>query len=156
MKRFLLTAVAALNLLVVDQFAKACTLAYLELGRSVSIVDGFFAFTHVQNRGCAWGLFQGQVWPLAAFGVFALIVLVWKRKTFFTQDFSGAVCETMLYAGLVGNLFDRVFRGAVIDMIDCHWGEYHFPVFNVADIYITLAAAILVFSALFGEQEKKA
>lgn len=155
MRRFILILAAAVNLTVIDQFVKKCTLGYFKLGESKAVIDGFFSITHVQNRGCAWGMFQGHVWPLAVFAVFALALVMWKRKTFFTQDKFGVACEILLYAGLLGNLIDRVFRGAVVDMFDFHWSWYSFPVFNVADIYITMAAFLLVGSALFSKEPEK-
>ena len=82
MKRLLVTAVVVLNLVLADAVVKE--LAHGLLGpaspdgpHSVAVVPGFFDLAYVENRGCAWGMLQGQVWPLAAFGVLALAVLVW-------------------------------------------------------------------------------
>lgn len=60
----------------------------------------------------------------------------------------------MLYAGILGNLADRIFRGCVVDMFDFHWGVHHFPVFNVADSFITVAAAILIGAGFFAGKKK--
>ena len=59
----------------------------------------------------------------------------------------------MLYAGIVGNLWDRLFRGFVVDMFDFYWGVHHFPVFNVADVFISVAAGLLVLSSFFSKNE---
>lgn len=124
------------------------------LGRSgevVSVVPGLFNLAYVENRGCAWGLFQGHVWPLAVFGLAALALLVWKRRDVFYSGVDSparyrwaSAAERLIYAGVVGNLIDRVFRGYVIDMLDFHWGASHFPCFNLADSYICIAAAVLI------------
>ena len=67
----------------------------------------------------------------------------------------GAVAECALYAGIVGNLVDRVFRGHVVDFLDFHWGDaWHFPCFNVADVCITVAAGLLL-AASFAEPSAK-
>lgn len=154
MRRFVLSVVVVVNLLLVDAVTKELAAGYLKGAAAISIVDGFFDFVYVENRGCAWGLLQGQVWPLALVGVVALALLVWRRRTFFGVSRLGIVAEPLLYAGILGNLIDRLFRGYVIDFIDLHYHEaYHFPCFNVADVCITLAAGLLLLSS-FGRTSK--
>ena len=97
-------------------------------------------------------MFQGQVWPLAAFALVALALLVWKRESVFGRGRCAAVSEALLYAGIVGNLVDRVFRGYVIDFLDFHWkAAYHFPCFNLADTFITVAAGLMILCS-FGKR----
>ena len=60
----------------------------------------------------------------------------------------GAFAEPLLYAGIVGNVIDRVFRGYVVDMLDFHWGASHFPCFNLADTYISTAVGLLILASL--------
>ena len=155
MKRFLIAVVAALNLLAVDAVTKEIAVARLKGAAAVSVVPGFFNLAYVENRGCAWGMFQGHVWPLAAFGFAALAFLVWKRRSIFgnigaktPSAWLGAVAEPLLYAGIVGNAIDRVSRGCVVDMLDFHWGASHFPCFNLADVYISVAVGLLLLASL--------
>ena len=172
MKRFLIAGLVAMNLLCLDLVTKKLAATYLKGSAAVSVIDGFFNLAYVENRGCAWGMFQGHVWPLAVFGLVALGFIIWKRKSIFgldgglrTEDkgeatstslnknrmlrFS-AFAEPLLYAGILGNLFDRVVHGHVIDFVDLHWAEaYHFPCFNVADVCITFAAAFLLIASFF-------
>ena len=155
MKRLLLCFVAVVHLVLADAVSKELASGYLRESGPVSVIPGFFSLAYVENRGCAWGMFQNHVWPLAAFGVLALAAIVWKRRDLFSLDASGwrrkagIWCELLLYAGIVGNLIDRIFRGCVVDFLDFHWGEaYHFPCFNVADVYICTAAGLLILSSL--------
>ena len=157
MRRILLVAVSALNLLLLDAVVKELAVAKLKGSGAVAVVVGFFDLAYVENRGCAWGMFQGQVWPLAAFGLLALALIVWKRRSVFegaggsaAAAWLGAVAEPFLYAGIVGNLVDRVFRGHVVDMFDFHWGASHFPCFNHADYFITVSVGLLLVSAMMG------
>ena len=83
MKRFLIAAVAALNLLAIDAVVKEIAVARLKGAAAVPVIPGFFDLAYVENRGCAWGLLQGHVWPLAVFGLVALAFLVWKRRIIF-------------------------------------------------------------------------
>ena len=149
LKRIVLTLAAVANLLLVDQVVKAASVSLLRGHPPRVIVEGFLDLAYVENRGCAWGMLQGHVWPLAVFACLALAVLFWKRRSVFPAGKTGVVAEMLLYAGIVGNLVDRVARGFVVDMFDFHWGVHHFPVFNVADAYITVAAALLIGFGLF-------
>ena len=142
------------NLVLADAVTKEAARSQLMGRPPFAVIDGFFDLAYVENRGCAWGMFQGQVWPLAAFGVLALAFLVWKRRQVFGSGWLGKIAEPLLYAGIVGNLIDRTVRGYVIDFFDFHWrAAYHFPCFNVADSFITVAAALLIASSFVGRRE---
>ena len=148
MRRFFAVFAAVANLALVDAVTKELAAGHLKGSPAVSVIDGFFNLAYVENRGCAWGMFQGHVWPLAVFGLLALGLLIWKRRSVFGTGRLGAVAEPLLHAGIIGNVVDRVVRGYVIDFFDFHWAEaYHFPCFNVADVCISLAAALLVLSS---------
>lgn len=155
MRRFLIDFAVVLNLFALDLLTKQFAAVRLKGAAARSVIDGFFDFAYVENRGCAWGMFQGHVWPLALFALLALGFLLWKRQSLFVGRL-GAIAEPLLYAGILGNLFDRLQYGYVIDFIDLHWREsYHFPCFNVADIAISLAAGLLLWTAFFNPSEKK-
>ena len=143
MKRLVLSFAAVMNLLLVDQFVKAAAVSRLKGAPPLELAP-FFNLAYVENRGCAWGMFQGHVWPLAAVGIAALAVVLWKRKSIFPQGVAGTIAEITLYAGILGNLVDRLVLGFVVDMFDFHWGTSHFPCFNVADVYINIAAGLLI------------
>ena len=155
LRRIVLFSAAVANLLLVDQFVKAVSIYYLKGNPPVEVIPNLFNLAYVENRGCAWGMFQGHVWPLAVFGIVVMGLLVWKRKSVFPRGGWGVLCEILLYAGILGNLSDRLARGCVVDMFDFHWGVHHFPVFNVADSYITVAAALLLGFGFFQKDGEK-
>ena len=144
MRRFLVVFAVTANLVLADAVVKELATGCLKGAAAVSVIPGLFNLAYVENRGCAWGMFLGMVWPLAAFAALALAFLVWKRLAVFGEGRLAAVAEPLLYAGIVGNLIDRVFRGHVVDMFDFHWGVHHFPCFNLADSFICVAAGLLV------------
>ena len=154
MKHLLIILAVAMNLVLADAVVKELAVARLHDAAAVEVVPGFFNLAYVENRGCAWGMFQGQVWPLAAFAVVALVFLFWKRREVFGEGKVARTAETLLYAGIIGNLIDRVFRGYVVDMFDFYWRSYHFPCFNLADVFISAAAALLVWTAFFCSENK--
>ena len=149
LRRIVLFSAAVANLLLVDQLAKAASVSSLQGRPPVEVIHNLFDLAYVENRGCAWGMLQGHVWPLAVFGIAVMGLLIWKRKSVFPRGGWGVLSEILLYAGILGNLIDRLTRGCVIDMFDFHWGVHHFPVLNVADSYITVAAALLLILGFF-------
>jgi signal peptidase II len=149
MKRFLIVLVSVIHLVLIDAITKE--IAAAKLSAAISVIPNFFDLVLVRNFGCAWGMFQGQVWPLAVFGALALAVIIWKRKEFFGEGKAAAVAEVLLYAGIIGNLIDRVFRGYVIDFLDFHWYSHHFPCFNLADSFICIAAGMMILCS-FGKR----
>ena len=144
MRRFLLMFAVVMNLVLADAVTKEIAAGYLKGSAAIAVIPNVFDLAYVANRGCAWGMFQGQVWPLAVFGALALALLIWKRRSVFGVGRSAAVAEVLLYAGIVGNLIDRIFRGYVIDFLDFHWYAHHFPCFNLADTFICVAAGLLI------------
>lgn len=144
LKRFVLSFAAVMNLLLLDQVVKEFAIRRLKGEMPITAIPNLFNLSYVENRGMAWGLMQGYVWPLAAFACAAIAVLIWKRRSIFPAGVTGTVAELLLHAGILGNLIDRLARGCVIDMFDFHWGPHHFPCFNVADSFITVAAGLLI------------
>lgn len=154
MKRFLVLFAVVVNLVLADAVIKELAAGCLKGAAAVSVVPGLFNLAYVENRGCAWGMFQGQVWPLAIFGLVALAFLIWRRKSVFGSGRLPAIAEPLLYAGIIGNIIDRLFRGYVIDMFDFHWGIHHFPCFNLADSCICVAVGLLLLASILDKPKR--
>ena len=154
-RRFFILFAAVANLVLADAITKELAAGYLKGAAAVSVIPRVFDLAYVENRGCAWGMFQGQVWPLAVFGLIALAFLIWKRRSVFGLGRLPAIAEPLLYAGIVGNIIDRLFRGYVIDMFDFHWGIHHFPCFNVADSLICISVGLMLLSSLCEGRKKQ-
>jgi signal peptidase II len=153
-KRFLVLFAVVMNLVLADAVIKELAAGYLKGAAAIPVIPGLFNLAYVENRGCAWGMFQGQVWPLAIFGVVALAFLIWRRKSVFGSGRLPAIAEPLLYAGIIGNIIDRLFRGYVIDMFDFHWGIHHFPCFNLADSCICVAVGLLLLASVLDKPKR--
>ena len=141
MRQRVLALVIALNLAFLDQVVKQ----WVFVKKPFMMVNDFFNLAYVENRGCAWGMLQGQVWPLAIFAIIVFAFLIWKQ-----DKIAKVPTMALLYAGIGGNLIDRIGRGFVVDMLDFHWGTAHFPCFNFADTFICVAVALLILDEALG------
>lgn len=131
--------------LILDYITKIWALDTLKGKPDITIIKGFFDFSYLENRGAAFGIFQGRVYLLAAvtliiIGVFFFYYLRTKKKTLLFT-----VSTALILTGALGNLIDRLRYGFVVDFISWHWKDvYYFPTFNVADICITIGTGLLV------------
>ena len=148
--------VIALVVLVLDRATKWLVASKIALHDSISIIPGFFRLTHVQNRGAAFGLFsespsEWKVGVLVLFSLVALVVvsaLLWKNSHTIT---STGVGLALILGGALGNLWDRILAGHVVDFLLFYIRSYQWPAFNVADAAIVMGAFLLVAEILFAK-----
>ncbi|MFI5113351.1 MAG: signal peptidase II [Terriglobales bacterium] len=153
----------AILVIVLDRMSKWLVAGSINLHDSISVLPGFFRLTHVQNSGAAFGLFaeSSSEWKVAIlilFSILALAVvsaLLWKNSHSMTTTGVGLA---LIMGGAVGNLWDRLLTGHVVDFFDFYLGSYHWPAFNVADSAIVIGALLLVAEILFARSpaEQKA
>ena len=149
----------AAGIVAADQITKALVLANIPLYSQVELLPGIVGLTYVQNKGAAFSSFQGMQWLFAVIFLVFTVAVVWeyakKAMPFTTFE---RWCIAAIYGGGVGNMIDRVRFGYVVDMIETRFME--FPVFNVADCFITcgcfaLMAHLILFNKAFWKEEKK-
>jgi signal peptidase II len=154
MNRKRIYPVIILALVSIDQLTKALIARSILFQSSKSIIPGFFNLTHIRNRGAIFGFFSHSesrilfifltLVSLVALG----LVIYYFFKTPSSQRFM-KISLSVILAGALGNLIDRVFRGYVIDFLDFHIKNWHWPSFNVADACITVGAFLLIFILVF-------
>ena len=142
-----------------DQITKYLTVANIALGQDVPFLPGFLGLTYVQNTGAAFSSFEGMQWLFAViFAVFTLgIVWEYWKQSLHLSDFEWW-CLVAIYGGGLGNMIDRIRLGYVVDMIETKF--IRFPVFNVADCFITcgciaMMTSLILFNKEFWKDEKK-
>jgi signal peptidase II len=155
----LFLAVFAAIIAVADQVTKYLVLVHIPLHAQVEFIPKVLGLTYVQNFGAAFSSFQGMQWLFALIFVIFTVAVVWeyrkKAMPFTTFD---RWCIAAIYGGGLGNMIDRVRFGYVVDMIETQFMD--FPVFNVADCFITcgciaLAVHLVFFNKDFWKEEKK-
>ena len=156
---FLCYALFVGAIVAADQFTKYLTVANIALHADIPFIPGLLQLTYVRNTGAAFSSFEGQQWLFALIFVAftGLIVREFFRKSMGFTTFEWW-CIAAIYGGGLGNMIDRVRLGYVVDMIETTFIE--FPVFNVADCFITcgciaLMVSLVLFNKEFWKDDKK-
>jgi len=146
--QFLFMGIFALAVVAIDQITKLLVVNKIALYAQVDAIPGFFHLTYVQNTGAAFSSFKGMQWLFLLVFILFTAAIIWevskKRWPFTTFD---RWCIAAIYAGGLGNMIDRLRLGYVIDMIEVDF--INFPVFNVADSFITCGVILLMVHLIF-------
>lgn len=118
----------------------------------IPVIPGFLQFVYAENKGAAFSILYGHVEVLAGFSVLATAGLIWFWRTLPPDDIWSRGATALVLSGAVGNAIDRIFRGFVVDFIDAYIGEYHWPVFNIADSCICVGAVVLAWKLVIAPQ----
>lgn len=133
--------------LVLDQWTKTLVLNAFELYERLELLP-VLNLTLAFNKGAAFSLLADgsgwQRWLLSGLALaISVAIVIWLARAAATERLLGAGLALVL-GGAIGNLWDRLALGHVVDFIDFHWQQWHFPAFNVADSAITVGAALLI------------
>ena len=153
-KKCLYGILGVVFLLILDQMTKYQAALGLKGTKGISLIPGIFELQYLENRGAAFGLFQNQRLPLliVTFIILVLLLLAYlKLPEDKHYDFL-RMTGVLLAAGAVGNMFDRLYQGYVIDFfyLKC----IDFPIFNLADCYVVISAILFLFLGCFYYEEK--
>jgi signal peptidase II len=149
----------ALLVVLLDRWTKRLVAARIAMYSHIQIIPGFFRLTHTENTGAAFSLFADSPshWKTAlliGFSVLAMVivtVLLWKQLR--PLSITG-IALSLILGGAIGNLWDRVASGRVVDFLLFYVKHYEWPVFNLADTSIVIGASLLVIEILFHKTPK--
>ncbi len=144
----------ALLVVLLDRWSKHLVSTHIAMYRHIQVIPGFFRLTHTENTGAAFSLFadSSSHWKaglLIGFSVIAMVivsVLLWKQARALTTT---GIALSLILGGAVGNLWDRVASGRVVDFLLFYVKQYQWPVYNLADSAIVIGASLLVLEILF-------
>jgi signal peptidase II len=144
----------AVIVVLLDRWTKHAVAAHIALYAHIQIIPHFFRLTHTENTGAAFSLFADSPshWKTALLITFSLVamvivtVLLWKQARPLTTT---SIALSLILGGAVGNLWDRVTSGRVVDFLLFYVKQYQWPVFNLADSAIVVGASLLVLEILF-------
>lgn len=138
---------------VVDQITKfAFKEIYLNGGETI-VIDGFFKLTYAENTGAAWSFLAEVSWGQTFFKILtgvALVAFVFMYIYAVKNNFTWLkFALALIIGGTIGNFIDRLFLGYVIDFLGFIFGDYHFPIFNLADSFLCVGVIMLIIHFLF-------
>ena len=140
-KVILLVFVFAALVALLDQFFKRWIMITISSGGETVVIPRILNLIYVRNYGAAFGIFSGNRWPLAGVMLLVVIVLIIVLLRY-NGNFWARLGLAAVLGGGVGNLFDRVVRGYVVDMFELQF--VNFAIFNIADIFITLGGILFI------------
>lgn len=141
--------IVALLIFAVDFAIKRIADTYLAPVGSLPIIKNVYHFTYVKNTGVAFGMFQNQRPLLIFIGVLVCALVYYFYLRTGQGDIYLRFCLAMVFGGSLGNLYDRIFYGYVVDMFDFRF----FPVFNFADVAINVGVFLILLAMVFGRIE---
>jgi len=137
-----------IGLVLADQLSKQIFMSSFDLGQSM-VLNPYLSWTYLNNTGAAFSILSdgGMIQKLFLLGVSTLVslwIVWWTQRTpdIYRQKLLG---QFFLLSGAVGNLIDRALHGFVIDFIDLHVNSFYWPVFNLADSFIFIGVALIIF-----------
>lgn len=129
---------------LIDQIIKMVVTSNMSLNSTILVIPNFFSITYVKNDGAAWSILSGNTIFLILISIVALLIIimyVFKNSDIKTFEFMN---YSILIGGILGNLFDRIKFGSVIDYLDFKIFNYNFPIFNFADMCIVVSIFLLL------------
>lgn len=146
MSNLLIWLLAGAGLVWLDQYTKLLAVQYLKENDPYVIVEGVAELLYSENRGAAFGMFQGRQILFFLIGVIVLCGAAYamiRMPSWEDRRYHGMkLCVILITSGAIGNMIDRVVQGYVVDFLYFKWID--FPIFNVADIYVTVATFLLI------------
>ncbi|MFP4083188.1 MAG: signal peptidase II [Candidatus Aminicenantes bacterium] len=154
MKKRLFYFLFILFVVMVDQGSKLFILTELPVYSRINVIPGFFNLTHIHNRGAIFGFLsqtesQSVYYLLMLASLMALGLVAYYFFKTSPQERFLQISLSLIIAGALGNLLDRIFRGYVIDFLDFYIKKWHWPSFNVADASVSMGAVFLIAVLIF-------
>jgi len=142
--------------LLLDRWSKLLIQSRFELNESATVIDGFFNITSVRNTGVAFGIFSSVSSPaksvlLSAFTALAAALVIVYSVRAPARNRLLQVALSLILGGALGNLYDRLAYGYVIDFLEFYIGSYHWPSFNIADSAISIGVVLLTIEVIRNE-----
>lgn len=155
MKNKKLIYTIAMFFMLLDQLIKLIVTTNMEIHQEIKIIPKFFSLYYLKNTGAAFSILGNKTLFLILISIICLIVIKKYIKKLKRVNNLTIISLGVLTGGIIGNLFDRIFYQSVIDYLSFNIFGYGFPVFNLADIGITVGAFLLIIDLIIEEKEKK-
>lgn len=139
---------------IIDQVSKIIVINNLTNNKSVEVIKSFFYLTYTNNTGAAFSILTGKRILLILVSLIVIGILIYYIKKTKIEKKINKIALSLVIGGSIGNLIDRIIKGAVIDFLDFKIFGYNYPIFNLADTFIVLGVFLLLIG-MFRKEEKK-
>jgi len=151
----------ALGIVLLDQATKALIVRTMRLGESIPVVPGFFDIVFVLNPGAAFGFLAGLPAGLRGplftlISLAAVVLIIVYRTRYLRHNRLASAALALILGGAIGNLIDRLRYGMVVDFLDAHVHQYHWPAFNVADSAISIGVGLMLLDLVLEWRRERA
>ncbi|MGE4544620.1 MAG: signal peptidase II [Pedobacter sp.] len=156
--RYNMLLLIASLVVVVDQVTKWLIVQNFRMHEALPVIPNFFDLVYVRNKGAAFGILADtgfRVPFLLTTTMVAVVFLVWFYRQLKPEQVLSRSALSMVLGGAVGNLIDRLRLGEVIDFLDVHWFQHHWPAFNVADSAICVGVGMLLLAQWRDSRQSK-
>lgn len=130
--------------IIIDQLSKIIILNNLTNNKSIEVIKSFFYLTYTNNKGAAFSILTGRRILLILVALIVIGVLIYYVRKNKIEGKVNKIALSLVIGGSIGNLIDRILRGAVVDFIDVKIFGYNFPIFNLADTFIVIGVFLLI------------
>ncbi len=158
MSRYLLLLITTAIIVPFDQLTKFYIDSRFQLYESVTVLENFFHITYLRNKGAAFGILSDNAVRIPFFitvTLLATVGILWYLRRLADRQRVLQISLSLIFAGAAGNLIDRIRYGEVIDFLDFHWYQHHWPAFNIADSAITIGVGLMLIDLFLEEKKKK-
>ena len=128
----------------IDQYSKFMVIQNMDLGEKIVLIENFFSITHVRNYGAGFSILQNATVFLSTVSILAICILIYMLLHEKKLSLVSKTAYLLIISGAMGNLIDRVMKAYVTDFLDFLIFGYDFPVFNIADSFITVGCFLLI------------
>ncbi len=151
-KKYYIIIISVILLVILDQITKFIVIKTMTLGETITIIEDFFLLNSHRNTGGAWGILQDQMTVFYLVTLIAFVLFYYLAKeTDFKNKKVYSIAVILLIAGGLGNFIDRVLSQEVVDFLDFYIFGYDFPIFNVADMCLTIGMGLFAYDILLEE-----
>ena len=132
--------------IIIDQVSKIIVVNNLTNNKSIEVIKSFFYLTYTNNKGAAFSILTGRRILLILVALVVIGVLIYYVRKNKIEGKVNKIALSLVIGGSIGNLIDRILRGAVVDFLDFKIFGYNYPIFNLADTFIVLGVFLLLIS----------
>lgn len=143
-------------LVFIDQFSKSLIVSTIDLNQSITVIKGFFNITYVRNYGAGFSIMQNATTTFYIITPICLILFIYLLIKTKKKDYLSKTALLLMIGGTIGNFLDRIINVYVVDFLDFIIFGWDFPVFNFADICLTIGVSIYIISLLKESKNERA